>query len=161
MPISFPTLASAVGATWKIGKAVYGWATNDPLKDDFKKFLSSLERRKVLYAEWQYESMPAVLSSLSKILDEVRRFRSNHPDNVELGVLLGELIVSLQEGLDYLHTANLTTPAQEFKAYKVLLKVRADMARTLAILCGKTGVSPTGNDLEKFIMDMALVRPKA
>lgn len=161
MPISFPTFASAVGATWKIGKAIYDWVTNDPLKDDFKKFLSNIERRKVLYAEWQYESMPAVLSSLSKILDDVRRFRSNHPDNVELGVLLGELIVSLQESLDFLHTANLATPAQEFKAYKVLLKVRADMARTLAILCGKTGVSPTGNDLEKFIMDMALVRPKA
>lgn len=161
MPISFSTLTSAIGATWKVGKALYDWITNDPLKDDFKRFLSSLEKREVLYAEWQYESMPAVLSSLSKILDKVREFRSNHPDNVELGVLLGELIVSLQDGLESLHKINPTTAAQEFKAYKVLLRIRSDMARTLAILCGKTNVSPVGKDLEKFIMDMALVRPKA
>jgi len=39
--------------------------------------------------------------------------------------------------------------------------VRAEIARTLAILCGKTGVSPAGSDLERFIMEMALVRPRA
>lgn len=161
MPIMFSTLTSAVAATWKIGKSVYDWATNAPLRRDFEKFLSCLEQRRVLYAQWQYESMPAVLSSLSDILHEVRDLRSKHPNNVELGVLLGELIISLQESLDALHSFQPTTPAGELKAYKRLLKVRSDMARTLAILCGKTNVSPAGSDLERFIMDMALVRPKA
>jgi len=161
MPITFSTFSSAVAATWKLGKAVHDWVTNAPLRKDFESFLTCLEHRRVLYAEWQYESMPAVLASLSDILGEIRAFRSKHPNNVELGVLLGELIVSLQECLDKLHQHSQSTPAAEMKAYKVLLKVRSDMARTLAILCGKTGVSPHGNDLEKFIMDMALVRPKA
>ena len=160
MPITFSTLSSVIAGTWKIGKAIHSWATNQPLKDDFEKFLANLEQRRVLYAEWQYESMPAVTRSLSDILNEVRRLRSNHPDNVELGVLLGELIVSMQESLDELHQFKATT-AGEIRAYKELLKVRIKLAGTLAILCGKIGVSPHGRDLEKFIMDSAMVRPKA
>lgn len=160
MPITFSTLTSIIASTWKIGKAVHSWATNQPLKHDFQRFLASLEHRRVLYAEWQYETMPAITHSLSDILSEVRHFRANHPNNVELGVLLGELIVSLQESLDKFHQFKATT-AGELKAYKELLRVRSNLASTLAILCGKTGVSPHGGDLEKFIMDSALVRPKA
>ncbi len=160
MPITFSTLTSIIAGTWKVGKAVHSWVTDQPLKQDFQRFLASLEHRRVLYAEWQYESMPAVTHSLSDILGEVRRFRANYPDNIELGVLLGQLIISLQESLDELHHFKATT-AGEMKAYKELLKVRSNLANTLAILCGKTGVSPKGSDLEKFIMDSALVRPKA
>ena len=160
MPITFTTLVSAVANAWRFGKALHSWATDQPLKQDFSRFLAHLEHRRVLYAEWQYESMPAVLHSLSDILHEVRQFRSNHPNNVELGVLLGELIISLQAGLDELHQFKPTT-AGEMKAYRALLRVRSSLAQTLAILCGKTGISPQGRDLEKFIMDMALVRPKA
>lgn len=159
MPITFTTLASAVANAWKFGKAIHSWVTDQPLKHDFSRFLTNLEHRRVLYAEWQYESMPAVLHSLSDILQEVRQFRSNHPNNVELGVLLGELIISLQLGLDELHQFK-PTSAGEMKAYRALLKIRSSLAQTLAILCGKTGVSPQGMDLEKFIMDMALVRPR-
>ena len=160
MPITFSTLSAFIAGTWKIGKAIHNWATDQSLKDDFERFLASLEHRRVLYAEWQYENMPAVTHSLSDILTEVRRVRSNHPDNVELGVLLGELIVSMQESLDELHQFKPMT-AGEVKAYKELLKVRIKLAGALAILCGKTGVSPRGRDLEKFIMDSAMVRPKA
>ncbi|KLD69922.1 hypothetical protein [Xanthomonas pisi] len=159
MPATFFTVATFVANAWKFGKAVHGWATDQPLKRDFKKFLAHLEYRRVLYAEWQYESMPAVTHSLSDILQEVRRFRSNHPDNIELGILLGELIMCLQDGLDQFHQFQATT-AGEMKAFKQLLKIRSELAQTLAILCGKTEVSPQGGDLEKFIMDMALVRPK-
>lgn len=160
MPISFDKFSAAAATTWKIGKAIYDWATNAPLKRDFERFLSKLEHRKVLYAGWEYESMPAVLASLDDILREVRAFRSNHPDNVELGVLLGEFIVSLQQGLHRLHSFNMHSDFGEFGAYKTLLKIRSELARTLAILCGKIGVSPHGSDLQKFIMDMALVRPR-
>ena len=161
MPIPFYKFASAVGTTWKVGKAVYDWGTNAPLKRDVGRLLSSLEHRRVLYAEWQYESMPAVLHSLAEILREIRAVRSNHPDNVELGVLLGELIVSLQNGMDDLHSINMHSDAGEFRAYRVLLKIRSELAKTLAILCGKAGVSPQGTELQKFVMDMALVRPRA
>ena len=160
MPATFMTVVSFVANAWKFGKAVHGWATDQPLKQDFIKFLAHLEHRRVLYAEWQYESVPAVTHSLSDILREVRRFRSNHPDNIELGILLGELIVTLQESLDQLHAFQATT-AGEMKAFKQLLKVRSELAQALAVLCGKIKVSPQGSDLEKFIMDMALVRPKA
>ena len=160
MPITFSTLSTIIAGTWKVGKAVHGWVTDQPLRQDFQRFLASLEHRRVLYAEWQYENMPAVTHSLSDILREVRRFRANHPDNVELGVLLGQLIVSLQASLDELHRFK-ATAAGEMKAYKELLKIRSNLAHTLAILCGKTGISPHGSDLEKFIMDSALVRPKA
>jgi hypothetical protein len=160
MPIPFDKFSAAVAATWKIGKAIYSWATDAPLKRDFEQFLASLEHRRVLYAEWQYESMPAVLSSLSDILNQVRAFRSNHPNNDELTALLSDLIVSLQQGLDKLHSLNMHSDAGEFGAYKALLRIRSDLARTLAILCGKTGASPNGRDLQKFVMDMALVRPK-
>lgn len=121
VPILFTTLVSAVANAWKLGKAVHGWVTDQPLKQDFSRFLSCLEHRRVLYAEWQYESMPAALHSLSDILQEVRKFRSNHPNNVELGVLLGELIISLQTGLDELHQFKATT-AGEMKAYRELIK---------------------------------------
>ena len=161
MPIPFFKLASSVATTWKMGKAIYDWSTNAPLKRDTERLLSNLEHRRVLYAEWQYESMPAVLHSLSDILREVRTFRSNHPDNVELGALLGDLIISLQSGLGELHSFNINSDAGEFRAYRVLLKIRSELAKTLAILCGKTGVSPHGGDLQKFVMDMALVRPRA
>lgn len=161
MPIPFEKFSVAVAKAWKIGKAVYDWATDAPLRRDFERLLAELEHRRVLYAEWQYESVPAVLASLSDILRQVRTLRSNHPDNVELGVLLGELIVSLQHGIDQLHRFNMGTDAGEFSAYKALLKIRSELARTLAVLCGKTGVSPSGNDLQNFIMNMALVRPKA
>ena len=161
MPVPFEAVSAAIAGAWKVGKGVHDWVTNAPLKKDYKSFLANLEYRKVLYADWQSESMPAVLVSLSDILKEVRSFRSRHPDNVELGVLLGELIVSLQESLDKLHTYHNSSTAPEMKAYKSLLKVRSDMAKSLAILCGKTGVSPKDSDLEKFIMDMALVRPRA
>ncbi len=160
MPITFATLCSAIASTWKIGKAIRNWVTDQPLKDDFARFMASLEHRRVLYAEWQHESMPAVTRSLSDILNEVRRFRSSHPENVELGVLLGELIVSMQESLDELHQFKATT-AGEIRAYKELLKIRIKLAGALAILCGKTGVLPHGRDLEKFIMDSAMVRPRA
>jgi hypothetical protein len=160
VPILFTTIASSIANSWRLGKAVHSWFTDQPLKQDFSKFLTSLDHRRVLYAEWQCESMPAVLHSLSDVLSDVRKFRSNHPDNVELGVLLGELIISLQAGLDELHQFKATT-AGEVKAYREILKIRSSMAQTLAILCGKTGVSPKGGDLEKLIMDMALVRPKA
>lgn len=160
MPILFDKFSISVAAGWKIGKAVYDWITDAPLRRDYERFLSSLEHRRVLYAEWEYETMPAVLASLSDVLNKVRDLRSNHPNNVELGILLGELIVALQNGLEKLHGFNMHSDAGEFAAYKALLKIRSELARTLAIICGKTGVSPHGKDLQKFIMDMALVRPK-
>ena len=68
MPATFFTVVTFVANTWKFGKAVHDWVTDQPLKQDFKKFLSHLEHRRVLYAEWEYESMPAVTHSLSDIL---------------------------------------------------------------------------------------------
>jgi hypothetical protein len=161
LPVTFETVSAGIAGAWKLGRGVHNWATNAPLRSDYRALLSSLEYRKVLYADWKSESMPAVLVSLSDILKEVRSFRAKHHDNVELGVLLGELIVSLQESLDSLHTYHNSSTVSEMKAYKSLLKVRSNMAQSLAILCGKTGVSPKDSDLEKFILDMALVRPKA
>lgn len=48
-----------------------------------------------------------------------------------------------------------------FMAYGALLKVRSYMAQMLSILCGLLNVDPQGTELEQFIMNMALVRPKA
>lgn len=160
MPITFFDLAKAVAGMWKAGKAAHDWLTDQPLKADVRNFLASLEHRRVLYSEWKYESMPAVVHSLSDILNEVRKLRARHPENIELGVLLGDLIMDLQSHLDELHKFN-ATKASDMKNYRTLLSIRADLANALAILCGKTGVSPAGTDLERFIMDCALVRPRA
>lgn len=45
-------------------------------------------------------------------------------------------------------------------AYKALLRIRSEMALSLSMLCGLLNVSPHDTELQQFIMNMALVKPK-
>jgi len=161
MPITFHWLVSIVANTWKGAKAIHNWATDAALKQDFERYLSALEHRRVLYVEWQYENTHAVLASLSEILDRTRDLRANHAKNSQVRTLLGSLIQTLQRQSDTIHGCNMHTRQGEFMAYKALLKVRSDMAQALAVLCGLLEVDPHSTELRMFIMNMALVRPKA
>lgn len=161
MPITFTGLVSIVASSWKSAKAVHNWATDAPLRHDFEQYLAALEHRRVLYAAWEYENISAVLASLSEILDRTRDFRATHNRNHEVRELLGSFITVLQRESDTIHGCNMHTTQGEFMAYKALLKIRSEMAQVLAVLCGLLHVDPRSTELEQFIMNMALVRPKA
>lgn len=161
MPITFTGLVSAIANTWKGAKALHNWATDAALKQDFQQYLSALEHRRVLYAKWEYENIHGVLASLSEILDRTRDFRARNGSNSEVRTLLGSFIQVLQRESDTIRGCNMRTSQGEFMAYKALLKIRSEMAQALAVLCGLLGVNPRDTELEQFIMNMALVRPKA
>jgi hypothetical protein len=161
MPITFNGLVSIIANTWKGAKAIHNWATDAPLKQDFEQYLSALEHRRVLYAQWEYENIHAVLVSLSEILDRTRDFRAKHASNSDVRRLLGSFIQTLQRESDTIDGCNMHARQGEYMAYKALLKIRSEMAQVLAVLCGLLHVNPRSTELEQFIMNMALVRPKA
>ncbi|MHB1282414.1 MAG: hypothetical protein ACYCZI_00880 [Metallibacterium scheffleri] len=161
MPITFSGLVSTIATTWKSAKALHNWASDAALKKDFEQYLSALERRRVLYAGWEYENIHAVLASLSEILDQTRELRARHNKNHEISKLLGSFINTLQRESDVIRGCNMQTRQGEFMAYKALLKIRSEMAQMLSILCGILDVNPRNTELEQFIMNMALVRAKA
>ena len=161
MPINFPNLVSTVAAGFQLGKVAYDWLTDATLKDDFKRYLSDLETRRVLYVKWQYEDIHGVLQSLSEILEKTRNFKANHHSNPQVKQLLNKLIIVIQEESDVIRGCNMHSIQGEYMAYLSLLKIRSEMARVLAIFCGMLRVSPSDTELEQFIMNMALVRPNA
>lgn len=161
MPITFSGVASALAGSYKIGKAGYDWLTDTRLKKDFKAFLSELETRRVLYVEWRYEDMAAVHSSLSQIMQKCRYLRAQHANNPQASQLLKSLITVIQREADYMRGCNVHSPQGRFMAYRSLIKIRTEFARVLAIFCGMLNVDPASTDLKKFIMDMAVVRPRA
>jgi len=161
MPITFSGLVSTISNTWKLTKVTHDWLTDAALKKDFEQYLAVIEKRRVLYAAWEYENVHAVLTSLSNILDQTRDFRARHANNPSVRKLLGTLIDILQRESDTIHDCNMHTRQGEYMAYMALLKIRGEMAKTLAVLCGLLNVDPRSTELEQFIMNMALVRPKS
>ena len=72
MPITFSGLVSTVAAAWKGYETARRLLTGDTqLKTGFQNYLSALEHRRVLYAEWEYENIHAVIASLTEIVDRV------------------------------------------------------------------------------------------
>ncbi len=161
MPITFSGLVSVIANAWKGANAVHSRLTNAALKSDFERYLAALEHRRVLYAAWEYENTHAVLASLAEILDRTRDFRAAHNKNPEIRRLFGSLITSMQKGSDTIRGCDMHTREGEFMAYKALLKIRSDLAKTLAVTCGLLAVHPHNFELEQFIMNSALVRPTA
>jgi hypothetical protein len=108
--------------------------TDASLRTDFEQYLSVLEHRRVLYAEWEYENTHAVLASISEITNRTRDLRAAHNKNAEVRKLLGNLITAMQKRLDTIHGCNMQTRQGEFMAMKALLRVRSELAKTLPIL---------------------------
>ncbi|EZQ18339.1 hypothetical protein CF98_24550 [Halopseudomonas bauzanensis] len=161
MPITFSGLVSAVAASYTLGKKAYDWMADTQLKADFRAYLSDLETRRVLYEEWRYEDMGAVQASLSEILRRTRDLRGGHLSNPQVNSLLRSLITVIQQESDIMRGCNMQSQQGEFMAYKALIKIRTELAKVLAIFCGMLGVDPKSSELSKFIMDMAVVRPRA
>jgi hypothetical protein len=161
MPITFGSLVSIISNGWRGASAVHAWATSALPKQDFERYLAALERRRVLYVSWEYENIGGVLASISEILDRTRDLRANHRNHPEIRALLGKLISTMQEQSDTIRGCDMHTRQGEFMAYKALLKIRSEMAQVLAILCGVFEIDPRSTELEQFIMNMALVRPKS
>jgi predicted alpha/beta hydrolase len=161
VPITFPGLVSMLSTAFRTGNAGYDWLTDAKLKRDFEAYLSELETRRVLYTEWRYEDINAVLGSLDDILRQTRTLRSAHSGNAQASGLLRSLISQIQKGIDTIRGCNMHSREGEFMAYRALLRIRTEMARVLAIFCGMLDVDPGKSELRKFIMDMAVVRPRA
>lgn len=161
MTMTFSGFVSVVANGFRAARALHAWATDAQLKKEFQGYLAFLEKRRVLYAEWEYENTHAVLASLTDIQHRTEDLRSAHPNDRELRSLLGKLISSIQNASDVIRGCNMHSQEGEFMAFKALLKFRSEMAQTLAIACGRLGISPHDSELEQFIMNMALVRPKA
>jgi hypothetical protein len=161
MTMTFSGLVSVLANGFKAAKSIHSWATDARLKQDFEGYLAFLEKRRVLYAEWEYEKTHAVLASLSDIQHRTVDLRSNHSQNTEVRSLLGKLISTIQASSDIIRGCDMHTTEGEFMAFKALIRFRSEMANALAILCGRLAVSPSDSELKQFIMNMALVRPKA
>ena len=160
MTMTFTGFASVVANGFRAARSIHAWATDSQLKKDFQGYLAFLEKRRVLYAKWGYENKHGVIASLSDIQRRTEELRSAHPSDKELRSLLGKLITSIQNASDVLRGCDMHTQEGEFMGFKALLRFRSGMAQTLAIACGRLGISPNDSELEQFIMNMALVRPK-
>jgi hypothetical protein len=161
MPITFSGLVSVLANTYKAGKAIVDWSTDAVLRKDFQSYLSQLEMRRVLYAAWEYENIHGVQQSLSEIIHLTTKLRADHANNKDVGKILGHFIRLMQDELDTIRGCNMHSRQGEFMAYKSLLRIRSEMAKTLAIFCGMLDIHPRNTELEQLIMNMALVRPKA
>lgn len=160
MTMTFAGFVSVIANGFRAARSAHAWVTDAELTNDFQGYLAFLEKRRVLYAAWEYESTQSVLASLADIQHRTEDLRSRHPKNQTLRSLLGKLITSVQATSDVIRGCAMHTREGEFLAFKALIRFRSDMAQTLAILCGHLGVSPHDSELEQFIMNMALVRPK-
>lgn len=161
MSITFSVLASSVANGYKIGKASYDWLTNAELKNDFVVYLSDLETRRVLYEQRQHENFQGVLASLSEILTATRTLRSIHSGNPQARSLLQQLITCMQEESDTIRGCNVSSDQGGFMAYMALIKIRTEFARVLAIFCGILDVNPKSTNMREFIINMAVVKPRA
>jgi hypothetical protein len=131
------------------------------LKEDFEGYLAFIESRRVLYAEWKCESSNAVLVGLSDLQRRTEDLWSSHPDDSELRALLGKLTKSIRRVTQVIRACDLSSEEGEFMAFKALLRYRSELALALATACGRLGISPKGTELAPFVMNTALVKPRA
>ena len=158
--MDLPTLAKTLAAVYQVARPAYDWATDTKLRRDVRSYMSDLESRRVLYDQWQYEDIYAVAHSLEEILQLTRDLRSKHHTNRTISQLLMKLIRVIQNQLPIIRGANISVPEGSMLAYRALVAVRIEAARALALLCGLLSIMPPPS-MERFVMEMAVVRPRA
>ena len=161
MTMTFAGFVSVVSKGYGAARSLHAWATDAALKKDFEGYLSFLEKRRVLYAEWKCESSTAVLGSLVDIQRRTEDLRSAYSRDRELRSLLGGLITSIQRVSEVIRACNINSEEGEFVAFKALLRFRSDVALVLAKICGRLQIEPQSTELAHFIMNTALVRPRS
>lgn len=161
MTMTFKGFVSVVANGYRCAGNKHPWATDGKLQQDFEGYLVFLEKRRVLYAQWKCESPNALLVGLSDVQRRTEGLRAAHVNDAEARTLLGKMITSIRRVTEVILACNMHLEEGEFKAFKALLRFRSEMALALAIACGRLGISPKGDELAQFIMNTALVRPRA
>jgi len=155
--MSFTSLLSLVGDIVTVGGAL-NKLLNNPEKNDVEKFITFLELKRVLYAQFDQEIKNSVIKSIEEIKHETEILRVNVTDS-RVKKSLGKLIKVMSNELDNLRAYDTLHRQGQIKMFMSIQRFRTEVAKNLAILCHAYGVDPKSTELQQFIVNMATVRP--
>lgn len=157
MSFSFLSLLSLTGDIVSIGDAARRLFQNRE-RVDVERYLRFLEPKQVLYAQIDQEVKDAVISSIEQIKQETELLRIKIDDPSTRKVMT-RLIHLISEELGNLWAYDTTHRNGQMKMFMSLQRIRTELARTLGKLCHVYGISPASTELQRFIVNMATVRP--
>lgn len=157
MSFSFLGLLSLVGDIVSIGDAAKRLFQN-PERDEVEKYIRFLEPRKVIYAQIDQEIKGAVIASLEEIKNETEQLRVKIDDSTTRKSM-SHLINVISDELSDLWAYDTIHRNGQIKMFMSLQRFRTELARTLGFLCHVYGISPASTELQRFIVNMATVRP--
>lgn len=155
--MSFSTLLSLVGDILTVGGALVG-LSKSPERDVVEKYITFLETRRVLYAEFDQELRDPVIRSIEDIKGKTEQLRTE-VSNAEMRRHLSKLIKVMQQELSNLWAYETTHREGQKKMFMAIQRFRTEMAKCLAILCYGYSIDPSSTELQRFIVNMATVRP--
>ncbi|TDB32388.1 hypothetical protein TEP_01225 [Stenotrophomonas sp. TEPEL] len=157
MSFSFLGLLSLVGDIVSIGDAAKRLFQN-PERDEVEKYIRFLEPRKVICAQIDQEIKVAVIASLEEIKRETEQLRVKIDDSTTRKSM-SHLINVISDELSDLWAYDTIHRNGQIKMFMSLQRFRTELARTLGLLCHVYGISPASTELQRFIVNMATVRP--
>ncbi|BFM12677.1 hypothetical protein R50072_28300 [Simiduia litorea] len=157
--MSFTSLLALVGDIVAVGGAFKSLAKN-PEKANVEQFITFLETRRVLFAQFDQEIKHAVIKSIEEIKLRTEDIRSTTSDT-EVRKILARLIKVMAAELDNLWAYDTLDRRGQQKMFMSIQRFRTELAKTLAILCHTYGIDPASSELQQFIINMATVRPVA
>jgi hypothetical protein len=157
--MSFVSLLALVGDIVAVGGAVRQLVAS-PEKREVEQYITFLETRRVLYAQFDQEIKHAVIKSIEEIKSQTETLRSKTSD-IEIRKTLGRLIKVMATELDNLWAYDTLDRRGQQKMFMSIQRFRTELAKNLAILCRVYGIDPASSELQQFIVNMATVRPVA
>jgi hypothetical protein len=157
--MSFTSLLALVGDIVTVGGA-FKRLMNNPEKVDVEQYITFLENRRVIYAQFDQEIKQAVIKSIEEIKLRTENLRATNSD-AEIRKSLAHLIKVMANELDNLWAYDTVDRRGQKKMFMSIQRFRTELAKTLAILCREYGVDPASSELQQFIVNMATVRPVA
>ncbi len=155
--MSLSTLLALVGDIVTVG-GTFKKLLKNPEKSYVEKYITLLETRRVLYAQFDEEIKGAVIKSIDNIKQETEILRSNITDT-EIRKVLANLIKVMATEVDNLWAYDTLDRRGQYKMFMSIQRFRTVMAKALAILCRTYGIDPKSTELQSFIVNMATVRP--
>ena len=156
--MSFTGLLALVGDIVTVGGAASKALSKSSERKNVEQFITFLETRRVLYAQFDQEIKDAVIKSIEKIKIKSESLRSTLSDDYSRN-LLGKVIKVTASELDNLWAYDTLDPRGQQKMFMSIQRFRTELAKALAILCKLYSINPSSTELEQFIVNMATVRP--
>lgn len=157
-----------IAAYVSMATSISGWTLRDFLnrgdpdpsdKKEIERYLTFLEGRQVLFAEFHDEHLDAVIKSLQSIKDQTEQLRMACNESGVKDVLL-TILQTLSVSLKEMHSIDPSDSRGNFKFFVALQRTRFDLARSLAMLCAWYQIEPKNSDLRKLVLDFS-VKPRS